>query len=94
MGSDCKTSHFICKALFIPDFVRAIVNKYNDYLKLILSFKLKDWRVNVLGTLDTPQVKLLNAVERKILEKYTDSWIACDQFAAAAAIQPKVLQII
>jgi len=35
---------------------------------------------------------LLNEVEKKILEKYTDSWIACDQYAAAAAIEPKVVK--
>ncbi|CAL8125509.1 unnamed protein product [Orchesella dallaii] len=51
-----------------------------------------EWRVKVLGGLDTPQAQLLNAVERKILEKYTDNWIACDQFAAAAAIEPKIVK--
>ncbi|ODN04827.1 hypothetical protein Ocin01_01814 [Orchesella cincta] len=51
-----------------------------------------EWRAKVLGEIDTPQVHLLNAVEKKILEKYTDSWIACDQFAAAAAIEPKVIK--
>jgi uncharacterized membrane protein len=44
-----------------------------------------------LGQIDSPQTTLLNKVEEKILEKYTDIWIPCDQLIAAAVVEPNVI---
>jgi len=57
------------------------------------------WRVEVLGGLDTPNARLLNAIEAKITaakeglseDEVLAGWIPCDQLAAAALIDPGVI---
>uniref|UniRef100_U5EW03 Putative inosine-uridine preferring nucleoside hydrolase n=1 Tax=Corethrella appendiculata TaxID=1370023 RepID=U5EW03_9DIPT len=54
----------------------------------------KDWRFNVIGQSTnsnfTEVVKLLNNVESKAFENYTD-WLPCDLFVASIFIQPEMI---
>ncbi|XP_066998055.2 nucleoside hydrolase [Anabrus simplex] len=50
------------------------------------------WRKEVLGALRTPQMELLNKVERVILERELYGvWSRCDPIAAALAIDPAII---
>jgi len=66
---------------------------YIQFNNLEFYLTYKEWRTQVLGKVDSPQIALLNKVEEKILKKYTDIWIPCDQLIAAAVVEPKVKSI-
>ncbi len=48
----------------------------------------KDWRNNVLGNVDHPRAKFLNAIEEPWLtsQSFKKLWAACDQLIMAVAI--------
>lgn len=53
-----------------------------------------DWRLNCLGKIDTPQAKMMNALEKVWYDNYTfhpDHFIMCDQLAMAAALDVRVM---
>ncbi|PSN30983.1 hypothetical protein C0J52_26845 [Blattella germanica] len=50
-----------------------------------------DWRKNVLGSLDSPQARLMNKVERVMLDnELYGIWARCDPMAAAILLVPEV----
>ncbi|XP_054730109.1 nucleoside hydrolase-like [Anastrepha obliqua] len=51
-----------------------------------------DWRLNVLGSVQTPFIDLLNRVERALLiPKGTKRWLVCDALAVAAYLFPHLV---
>ncbi|XP_046403864.1 uncharacterized protein C1683.06c-like [Ischnura elegans] len=46
-----------------------------------------DWRFKVLGAIDSPQMELMNAVEKIIFKDYPE-WLPCDALATAVALRP------
>jgi len=43
-----------------------------------------------LGVMRTPEIDLLNKIEAKILQTYTDGWTVSDAVLAACLINPNV----
>ncbi|XP_016991914.1 pyrimidine-specific ribonucleoside hydrolase RihA [Drosophila rhopaloa] len=51
-----------------------------------------DWRLNVLGSVDHPFVKLLTRVERSMLEpRGFQKWVSCDSLLTAAYLFPEAM---
>ncbi|XP_036317906.1 inosine-uridine preferring nucleoside hydrolase-like [Rhagoletis pomonella] len=51
-----------------------------------------DWRLNVLGTIESPFVELLNRVERALLiPRGAKRWLVCDALAVAAYLFPHLV---
>ncbi|XP_017463251.1 PREDICTED: uncharacterized protein LOC108356663, partial [Rhagoletis zephyria] len=52
----------------------------------------QDWRLNVLGTIESPFVELLNRVERALLiPRGVKRWLVCDALAVAAYLFPHLV---
>lgn len=50
-----------------------------------------EWRKGVLGTVDSPQARLMNKVERVLLDtERFGAWCRCDPLAAAILLEPQV----
>ena len=51
---------------------------------------VQEWRQNEYGGVATEQARLMNAIEAKLMKKRsTAAYIACDQVAMAAALDPR-----
>lgn len=52
-----------------------------------------DWRRNILGKIDSPQIKFLNAIEEKFISTLHDGewWYSADSKTAAVAINPGII---
>ncbi len=46
--------------------------------------------METLGTMNTPEIQLLNAIEASNLEKFRDYWLPPDAVVLACAIDPSV----
>jgi len=51
-----------------------------------------EFRKDVLGVMNTPQIQLLNAIEATNLGKAKDTWLPPDAVVMACAINPNIIQ--
>nr|CAD7430319.1 unnamed protein product [Timema monikensis] len=56
---------------------------------------LKEWRINILGGIKSPQAELMTKIERPMLEqKRYGFWARCDPIAAAIAVNPQMATVV
>merc|ERR1711973_869966 len=85
--ADPEAAHVVINRCKMPSSIKVVPFEtcYNTYISW-------DWRWDVLGKLDTPQIKLLNALEGKWYEikPFNEQHVLCDQLTMACALYPDI----
>ncbi|KAG8228831.1 hypothetical protein J437_LFUL008327 [Ladona fulva] len=79
---DPEAAHIVLECLKCPIFVLP----WEPCIKKGIPM---EWRMNILGAIDSPQIQLMNAVEHNIWKDHNE-WLPCDALLAAYALQPRI----